>query len=313
MSNYSQNQLVDDPNHVWAKLLGLIPNAATVLDVGCSSGNFGRELQRLKDCVVDGVEPDEHDARTASQYLRQVWAFDIENASNLKQIKRTYDVILFADVLEHLVHPEATLKAMRKLLNPQGSIVFSLPNMAHISVRLSLLGGTFAYTEVGLLDKTHLHFYDLETVRTMFTAAGMHLTNLDSSSYAYPDYLIKRRLDALGLTPTKKGLKLLTAPDAAAFQYVGRAVFGNQESVALHPTTPAVAQDVQIMTQEIQSNRSTIDRLNKDVNNLQEHIQAISDQLQALTASQAYRLGNAIAKPVRLIKASVKKDSHGKK
>ncbi|HUB93399.1 MAG TPA: class I SAM-dependent methyltransferase [Verrucomicrobiae bacterium] len=303
MSNYSQNRLSDDPNHVWAKLLDLIPEGSEVLDVGCSSGNFGEELHDKKSCVVDGVEPDAADAKIAATKLRTVWRFSIEDRKSIDQIKKRYDVIVFADVLEHLVDPVKALRDIKLLTKPGGFVVFSVPNMAHVSVRLGLLGGTFEYTEVGLLDRTHLHFYDANAVSALFSQAGMRLEKFDASSFEYSDRLIEKCLNELGFKPTPKGLALLHAADAAAFQYVGKAVYSNKKpSEKLKPTTQAVEKDVRRLTEELDSSQIVIRDLNRDLTNLRTHLDDISNQLNALVASKAYKLGNTLVKPVRVVK-----------
>ena len=87
MSNYTDNQAADDPNHVWSKILDLVPRGSEILDIGCSSGNLDKVLIKEKNCIIDGVEPDEVDAKIASKYLRQVWSFSIEDEKNIKKIK----------------------------------------------------------------------------------------------------------------------------------------------------------------------------------------------------------------------------------
>jgi len=316
MSNYTDNQVTDDPNHVWSKILNLVPEKSEILDIGCSSGNLGRVLIKEKNCIIDGVEPDKADADIASKYLRQVWSFSIEDEKNIEKIKRTYDVLIFADVLEHLVHPSEVLKMVKKLLKPGGQVIFSLPNMGHISVRLSLLQGNFKYTETGLLDKTHLHFYDLEEVKNMFGRAGMVLKNFDSSSFDYPDQLINERLKSMGLTANKKGLKMLHAHDAAAFQYVGSAIYSKGASATqqaeLKPTSQAVSKDVKIFIKRIAEQEKLIAEKDVHIENLQKHIGDISNRLDELVSSKAYVLGNKIITPYRKTQSKLKRGKRRK-
>lgn len=224
MSNYSDSAFSDEnQNSSWYKVLQLVPDKAEVLDVGCSSGNFGVELIRHKGCVVDGIEIDKGDAAKAAKKLRKVVVLDIER-DNIEDIKALYDVIYFGDVIEHLVNPTKALAKIKKLLKPQGKIVFSIPNMAHATVRLQLLKGEFEYTETGLIDKTHLHFYNLKEVQNVFKEAGFKIRKLDFVEKDYPNELIKDYLKGLGLTPTKQFYELMHQADAAAFQFVGEAV-----------------------------------------------------------------------------------------
>src|SRR5918992_1179237 len=83
-----------------------------------------------------------------------------------------FDVVVYGDVLEHLVDPEAVLLRTARILAPGGYVVASIPNVAHGSVRLSLMAGQFRYTDTGLLDRTHLRFFDEAGVEELFEGAG---------------------------------------------------------------------------------------------------------------------------------------------
>lgn len=86
-----------------------------------------------------------------------------------------------------------------------------------------MLKGDFEYTETGLLDKTHLHFYNLDEVQRVFQEAKFDIVKLDFVDKDYPDDLIITELNKLGLKTTDNGkfLKSLHEPNAAAFQFVG--------------------------------------------------------------------------------------------
>ena len=225
MSNYSDSTYTEGAeNSSWYKVLLSIPEESKVLDIGCSSGNFGKVLIDKKACIVDGVELDKSDFKKAQKNLRKVYNLNIETDS-IAAIKDTYDVIYFGDVIEHLVDPVTALQKVKKLLNKNGKIVFSIPNMAHSTIRILMLKGDFEYTETGLLDKTHLHFYNLKEVQRVFAEAGYDVTDLDFVKKDYPDALIKKQLaeHGLKLAPKSTFLESLHQPDAAAFQFVGSA------------------------------------------------------------------------------------------
>lgn len=223
MSNYSDSHFDEsNKNTSWYKVYHSIPSNSKVLDVGCSSGNFGEVLINKKSCTVDGIELDKKDAKEASKKLRKVYVRNIETDS-LKDIKKDYDIIYFGDVIEHLIDPVSALKKIQEHLKPNGRIVFSIPNMAHISVRLYLLRGDFEYTETGLLDKTHLHYYNLDEVQRVFAEANMELDKIDFVEKDYPRAVIKDYLAKMGLTASEKFYKRAQDPDAAAFQFVGSA------------------------------------------------------------------------------------------
>ncbi len=226
MSNYSRSSFdASNTNSAWYKAFHLIPPKSLVLDVGCSSGNFGAELIARRGCIVDGIEVEPGDAKTAAKKLRKVYSLDVEK-NDLSSIKEKYGVIYFGDVIEHLVDPPKTLKKLKPFLKQDGKIVFSIPNMAHATIRLLLLKGNFEHTETGLLDKTHLHFYNLREVERVFNEAGYSVDNVDFVKKDYPNSLIDKNLEDIGLTASKKFYELMHQPEAAAFQFVGSAVVG---------------------------------------------------------------------------------------
>ena len=113
----------------------------TVLDVGCASGYLAEALV-ANGCTVSGIEYAVDAAELARPHLAELVIGDL-NEVDLAQAfpGRTYDVIVFGDVLEHLMDPLRVLRSASKVLNPGGSIVISIPNVAHGSVRLALLAG----------------------------------------------------------------------------------------------------------------------------------------------------------------------------
>lgn len=224
MSNYSDSSFnSQSANTSWYKAFHSIPDNSTVLDVGCSSGNFGVELIKRKNCIVDGIEVFSSDAKVASKKLRKVYELNIET-NDLSTIPDKYDILYFGDVIEHLATPAESLKKIKNLLNPNGKIVFSIPNMAYVGIRLEMLSGNFNYTETGLLDKTHLHFYTLEEIERTFNEAGLEIEKLDYVKKDYPNKVIEKELKKLGLNPTKKFYDYMSHPEASAFQFVGSVV-----------------------------------------------------------------------------------------
>lgn len=304
MSNYSENHITKNPNHAWSKILKFIPSNSDILDIGCSSGNLGEFLASNKKCVVDGVEPDAKDARVASGKLRKVWNADIETA--VKEIDQRYDVLIFADVLEHLLYPDEVLKITKGLLKPKGRVVFSVPNMAHVSVRLALLGGNWQYTETGLLDKTHLHYWDIDTVKDVFKSADMNLVKLDSVIYKYPEILIQDRLKDMGLITTDKGINLLKGDEAATFQIVGVAEPTTKNHTKIRLPSPALQKDISYMAREalgqledykkhIKNTENHIMNLEKQITGLEKQNVSLTEQLRDIVESRTYKAARRLA------------------
>lgn len=168
-----------DPDTSHAKMLRLVGDGARVLDVGCASGYLARELV-ARGCRVTGIEYDPELAARAREHCDEV----IEGDLDLMDLKgalgeRTFDAVVCGDVLEHLRDPVRVLDQLRHHFTPQGYLVVSVPNVAHGSVRLSLLTGKFEYTELGLLDRTHLRFYTRATLVQMLAQGGFTTVHID--------------------------------------------------------------------------------------------------------------------------------------
>ncbi len=150
-----------------------------ILEVGCASGYFGAVLRQYGH-EVWGVEASPRAAAVAQERLNQVYLGTIEDFLRSPMArKEPFDVIVFGDVLEHLVDPTRVLRQSIALLAPEGRIVASLPNVAHLAVRLMLLEGRWEYSRLGLLDHTHLRFFTRASLLEMCTVAGLSVTHLD--------------------------------------------------------------------------------------------------------------------------------------
>jgi 2-polyprenyl-3-methyl-5-hydroxy-6-metoxy-1,4-benzoquinol methylase len=140
--------------------------------LGCSTGYLSGYLEKEKGCEVTGVDIDPNAVAVASKRCHASYAIDLDRADALDNVGDSFDVLLAPAVLEHLKYPERLLTAARKLLRPQATVIVSLPNIAHWSSRVRLLIGQFDYTDYGLMDRTHLHFYTLRTGRALLENCG---------------------------------------------------------------------------------------------------------------------------------------------
>lgn len=145
-----------------------VPSGKKVLDVGCWAGGLGRELIRKKNCYVVGIDNDKDALELAKKNLNDVIRLDLEKYSNPK-LKEKFDIIIFADVLEHLRDPIKTINIFSKFLTKEGCFLVSLPNVANINNRLNIFFGNWNYTNTGILDKTHLRFFTKKTVLKIFS------------------------------------------------------------------------------------------------------------------------------------------------
>lgn len=176
-------------------ILARVPAGATVLDVGPWTGAHGRHLIEHAQAVVDGVETDAEAAAVAAAEYREVIVGAVDDeAVEARLTGRGYDTILFLDVLEHLRDPATVLKTARDWLRPGGTVLCSLPNVAHWRVRLALARGRFDYADAGLMDRTHLRWFTRDSARELVAGAGYAVTWEDAAVPQHPRVRVPQKL-----------------------------------------------------------------------------------------------------------------------
>lgn len=284
-----------DENYGWTKLFGFFTSNSHVLDIGCSSGNFGKELIRQKKCTVVGVDINQDDLKIARSNLTEAaWKnIEMDDFSDLG----TFDYVLMADVIEHLVDPVSALKKAKQLLKPGGKLVFSVPNMANIANRIELLGGRFEYTKFGLLDETHIHYYDRVELEKVMARAGFEIRKYNNTIRdVHPD-IIKARLNKIGLATEGKFMEMAKEIDSITFHFIGIAepadknvTHSKVESKIPHDF---LSQQFDEMHQAYDSLRSEMEtRLkiqNREKKELAKEVRRLDDELRTVHSSKSWR------------------------
>ncbi len=151
-----------------------------ILELGVGDASLTRRLCEAG-AIVDGIEIDALSADIARPFCRTVYQNNLDDLPGTGLPER-YDMVVAADVLEHLRDPELVLSTLKKFLRVGGLLIVSLPNTANLYVRLNVLLGRFPYHSKGLLDRTHLHFYTLRTAEQLLTRTGWLIEAKDVTS-----------------------------------------------------------------------------------------------------------------------------------
>jgi len=163
-------------SHYWIlKFLSGAAGPLRILDVGTSEGYVGAILKERGHSVV-GIEGDSAAAEKARAHYDSFHVADIENYGF--PYREEFDYVLFADVLEHLRDPVAVLRRSLPSLKPAGEVIVAVPNIANFVIRASLLFGRFDYCDRGILDRTHLRFFTVASLRTMMEDASCRILEL---------------------------------------------------------------------------------------------------------------------------------------
>lgn len=161
------------------KIINWVGSGKRVLEIGCASGYMSREFTK-RGCAVTGIEINPDLARKAKKYVGRTIVGDIENRSIREKLKgERFEVMVLADVLEHLKDPEGVLSSLQSFLAKDGKMIISVPNIAFLTNRLLLFLGRFDYSDWGIMDKTHLRFFTKESILELVKNAGLVVEKID--------------------------------------------------------------------------------------------------------------------------------------
>lgn len=172
-----------------------------LLDVGTAQGELAHLLSQ-QGFVVTGIEGDTELAGLARPSCADLVELNLD--LTLPEFDEPFDVIVYGDVLEHLKDPLRVFTGLNRYLAPKGRVVVSVPNIAHITIRLMLLFGYFECMDRGILDRTHLRFFTLRSFRRFLAQGGV-------------------RVEALMATPVPLSLLLPPRWQGRVFQTVNHA------------------------------------------------------------------------------------------
>lgn len=143
----------------------------SILDIGCACGaNFVAVRNSNPSAALYGLELCEQAAEVAGNFAN-VQVADFEKFEN-RDFDNKFDYVIMGDVLEHLFDTDMALQKVWRWLKPGGSLVVSVPNVAHISVILAVLQGQWNYAEAGILDNTHVRFFTRSSILACLAKNG---------------------------------------------------------------------------------------------------------------------------------------------
>jgi 2-polyprenyl-3-methyl-5-hydroxy-6-metoxy-1,4-benzoquinol methylase len=253
-SRYDADIDLSNRNNSHTLMVELVGGSKRVLDVGCATGFLARALAE-RGCTVSGLEFDAEAAEEARPHLEKLVIGDVETLDLAEAFADArFDVVVFGDVLEHLRDPLAALRNAHRVLADRGSIVASIPNVAHGSVRLALMAGRFDYQPLGLLDSTHIRFFTRASIEELFREAGMVPVDVRRTTAGFFDTPVPVAESEL---PAEVVDAVVADPESATYQFVLRAVADDAEAAVsrLHASDESLRARVADLEAELASVR----------------------------------------------------------
>ncbi len=149
--------------------------SSRILDLGCGDGRLANGMQALGH-EVTGVDLAVNDG--IDDRIHRFVQGDLEEGIP-RDVGTGFDVVVCADVLEHVRTPRRVLEDAKLLLNPGGSILVSVPNFGHWYPRLRTAFGLFDYDKRGILDSTHIRFFTRRSIEHLVKSAGLSVIRRD--------------------------------------------------------------------------------------------------------------------------------------
>jgi 2-polyprenyl-3-methyl-5-hydroxy-6-metoxy-1,4-benzoquinol methylase len=194
------------------------PRGLRTLDVGCGAGALSAELKARGAAYVAGVELDTEAATAARERLDELLEASVTE-TDLPWDPESFDLLIFADVLEHLPNPDVVLNRCLALLAPGGRVVVSVPNMRFWSVLLRLIRDRWEYTDHGVRDRTHLRIFSRRLLLGLLNEHGLEVERLERNQRLIDD---QSHIGRTGVVATKIALATVAkvARELMTYQYI---------------------------------------------------------------------------------------------
>jgi 2-polyprenyl-3-methyl-5-hydroxy-6-metoxy-1,4-benzoquinol methylase len=164
-----------------ARVVRIVGEGKRVLEIGAGPGSITKLLTAVSNCRVTALDIDADSVQKLVPFCEQAYQADLNNPAWPKILGKDekFDVLVAADVLEHVYEPLVVLNTMKGFLDKDGYMVISLPHAGHSVIHACLFDENFEYGDNGLLDRTHIRFFGIKNIQKLFEDAGMKILHAE--------------------------------------------------------------------------------------------------------------------------------------
>lgn len=164
-----------------ARVIRMVGDGKRVLEIGAGPGSITKHLRHANDCRITALELDAEAIKKLTPFCERVYQANLNDADWPERLasEGKFEVVVAADVLEHVYDPLTVLKQMSTFLSDEGGIIISLPHAGHSAIHACLFDEDFEYRDWGLLDRTHIRFFGIKNIQALFEKAGLKIVHAE--------------------------------------------------------------------------------------------------------------------------------------
>ncbi len=230
--NYEYQVSVEADDSAPARVVRMVGKDKRVMELGAGPGSITKLLTSFSNCRVTALEIDSEAIKKLAPFCERVYQVDLNDKGWSKVVGADdrFDVLVAADVLEHVYEPLTVLTTMKGFLNEDGYMVISIPHAGHSVVHACLLEEDFEYGDSGLLDRTHIRFFGIKNIQQLFEDAGMKIVHAEFVVRNPEHTEFAKRWSRI--SPEIRNV-LEKNPFGAVYQVVVKVVFNHAEGQAI--------------------------------------------------------------------------------
>jgi SAM-dependent methyltransferase len=149
-----------------------VTTPGALLEIGCAFG-LGLDAARTRGWTVKGIEASTY----AAKWGRERLGLDITNAPLSSIPTASQDMVVMWDVIEHLIEPGATLREVRRILRPGGTLALSTGDIGSIGAKL------YGKRWFLIAPPHHMFYFDRATIARALVDAGFAVTRIDGEGH----------------------------------------------------------------------------------------------------------------------------------
>lgn len=195
---------VDYFNNVRTDIIRLIPVSEKnkILEIGAGGGFTLAKIKELN-LASEVIGLDLLEIPGSFQNHPIIDRFIIANIENsdLDLPLEYFDIIIAADVLEHLYSPEQVVDKLLKFLNKDGILIVSVPNIREIRTLYKIvIKGDFRYEDSGIMDRTHIKFFCKKNIVELLQQSSLNIKRISPSFKLLPGGKIIKFINFISLS-----------------------------------------------------------------------------------------------------------------